>query len=153
MFNSRLRYMYQHIMKAELTRVLWVWGPVTQYQISLEGVDSSGEGACDVMEILTREDVDIVSQARAGLLPCHTLSHHDSHTAITSPLCHHLTSPSAPRPALFLSASLPALTSLPLSLSPCLTVSSRRAFLAALTSQLACSRASVGVVASPGVYP
>ena len=51
-----LRYMHQHIMKVEHTRILWVWGPVTQYQLELEGIDSSGEGASDVMEILTRED-------------------------------------------------------------------------------------------------
>ena len=38
-------------MKAELTRVLWVWGPVTQYQILLKGIDSAGHGASDVMEV------------------------------------------------------------------------------------------------------
>jgi hypothetical protein len=51
-----LRYMFQHIVKSELTTVLWTWGPVTQYQISLDGIDSSGHGASDVMEVVTREE-------------------------------------------------------------------------------------------------
>ena len=49
-------------MKAELSRILWVWGPVTQYQIGLDGIDSSGHGACDVMEIITREDASLVTK-------------------------------------------------------------------------------------------
>ena len=57
-----MRMMFQHIMRKELTKVLWVWGPVTQYQLSLEGIDSSGHGASDVMEILTREDADVQTQ-------------------------------------------------------------------------------------------
>lgn len=55
-------YIFQHVMKSELTRILWVWGPVTQYQISLAGIDSSGNGACDVMEILIREDSSRATQ-------------------------------------------------------------------------------------------
>ena len=46
-----MRHMHMHIMRAELTCILWVWGPVTQYQISLDGIDSSGRGAADVMEV------------------------------------------------------------------------------------------------------
>ena len=57
-----LRYMHQHIMRTELVRTLWVWGPVTQYQISLRGIDSSGDGACDVMEVLCREDAADVTR-------------------------------------------------------------------------------------------
>ena len=57
-----LRYMQQHIMKKELTRVLWVWGPVTQYQINLSGIDSSGDGASDVMEVIARDDASEVTQ-------------------------------------------------------------------------------------------
>lgn len=57
-----LRFMYQHIMKREHTIILWTWGPVTQYQINLDGIDSSGEGASDVMEILTREDAALVTK-------------------------------------------------------------------------------------------
>ena len=51
-----LRVMFQHIMKKEHTKTLWVWGPVTQYQISLDGIDSSGRGASNVMEVLARSD-------------------------------------------------------------------------------------------------
>jgi len=57
-----LRFMYQHIMRREHTRILWTWGPVTQYQIELDGIDSSGEGAADVMEIITREDAPLETQ-------------------------------------------------------------------------------------------
>lgn len=57
-----LRYMHQHIMRSELVRILWVWGPVTQYQISLRGIDSSGDGACDVMEVLCRDDAAQVTR-------------------------------------------------------------------------------------------
>ena len=31
-----------------LTQVLWKWGPVTQYQLELTGVDSIGDGGSDV---------------------------------------------------------------------------------------------------------
>lgn len=40
-----LPYIFQHIMTKELTKILWIWGPVTQYQISLEGIDSAGHNA------------------------------------------------------------------------------------------------------------
>ena len=53
----------QHIMKTELMSILWVWGPVTQYQIQLEGIDSSGDGASDVMEILIREDASATTMS------------------------------------------------------------------------------------------
>ena len=50
-------------MKTELMSILWVWGPVTQYQIQLEGIDSSGDGASDVMEILIREDASATTMS------------------------------------------------------------------------------------------
>ena len=54
-----LRFMMQYVMKVDLTSILWVWGPVTQYQIRLDGIDSAGDGAADVMEIITRRDASI----------------------------------------------------------------------------------------------
>ena len=54
-----LQSMFQHIMRAEHTTILWVWGPLTQYQIALGGIDSAGRGASDVMEVLTREDSSV----------------------------------------------------------------------------------------------
>ena len=54
-----LRFMMQYVMKVDLTSILWVWGPVTQYQIRLEVIDSSGDGASDVMEILIREGAQL----------------------------------------------------------------------------------------------
>jgi len=57
-----MRFMFQHIMKAELTRILWVWGPVTQYQLVLDGIDSAGHGASDVMEVLIRSDASVVTK-------------------------------------------------------------------------------------------
>jgi hypothetical protein len=55
-----MRMMLQHIMRREHVNVLWVWGPVTQYQISLDGIDSSSttSGLCpsSVMDVIVRED-------------------------------------------------------------------------------------------------
>ena len=58
-----VRIMFQHIMKRELTTVLWTWGPVTQYQVSLDGIDSSsGTDDADVMEVLVRDDATLDTQ-------------------------------------------------------------------------------------------
>lgn len=57
-----LRVMHQHIMRRELTTTLWVWGPITQYQISLEGIDSSGCSPSDVMEVIARDDASLVTK-------------------------------------------------------------------------------------------
>ena len=57
-----LRRMFQHTLKNEHTKVLWKWGPLSAYQLSLEGVDSSGSGAADIMEILARQDASRVTQ-------------------------------------------------------------------------------------------
>ena len=51
------RFMFQHVLRQDHTRALWTWGPVSQFQIQLDqGIDSTGFGASDVMEILPRED-------------------------------------------------------------------------------------------------
>lgn len=43
-------------MLRKQTNVLWKWGPVTAYEINLDGVDSAGDAECDVMEIIGRLD-------------------------------------------------------------------------------------------------
>ena len=35
---------------------MWKWGPVTQYQVSLEGIDSIGDSDNDVMNLVARYD-------------------------------------------------------------------------------------------------
>ena len=52
-------------MKAELTRILWTWGPVTKYQINLAEIDSSGDGASDAMEVIA-----VRRQCTIDGLPC-----------------------------------------------------------------------------------
>lgn len=47
--------MFQHIMRRRST-VLWAWGPVTQFQMSLEGIDSIGASDNDVMNLVARSD-------------------------------------------------------------------------------------------------
>ncbi len=42
--------MVKQIMRRQ-TRVLWKWGPVTQYEVDLECVDSAGKGGNDLMEL------------------------------------------------------------------------------------------------------
>jgi len=54
--------MFQHIMKNKHTKIMWKWGPVTAYELDLEGIDSSGDGAADVMEIIGRQDASRVTQ-------------------------------------------------------------------------------------------
>jgi hypothetical protein len=46
---------FKHILQKQCS-VLWVWGPVTQHTINLFGVDSSGTGEGDVMELIGRID-------------------------------------------------------------------------------------------------
>ena len=43
--------MVKHILRRQ-TRTVWKWGPVTQYEIDLEGIDSAGEGGNDLMELI-----------------------------------------------------------------------------------------------------
>ena len=46
------RLMFMHNLKRQ-TNILWKWGPVTQYMIDLEGVDSAGaQKGEDVMELV-----------------------------------------------------------------------------------------------------
>ena len=47
--------MFQHILKRR-AQVNWMWGPVTEYRVHLEGVDSLGEGDNDVMNLVARSD-------------------------------------------------------------------------------------------------
>ena len=56
--------MFKHILRKQCS-ILWVWGPVTQYSIDLEGVDSAGDGGGDVMELVGRLDA---SRATTELL-------------------------------------------------------------------------------------
>ena len=46
---------FQHIMKRRST-VVWAWGPVTQYQVALHGIDSIGDSDNDVMNLVARAD-------------------------------------------------------------------------------------------------
>ena len=43
--------MVKHILRRQ-TRTVWKWGPVTQYEIDLSGIDSAGEGGNDLMELV-----------------------------------------------------------------------------------------------------
>ena len=47
--------MAKHLLRKQCS-VLWKWGPITQYSISLSGVDSAGSGSGDVMELVGRFD-------------------------------------------------------------------------------------------------
>ena len=47
--------MVKHILHRQ-TRVLWKWGPVTQYEMDLRGVDSAFGGANDLMELVGHLD-------------------------------------------------------------------------------------------------
>ena len=50
------RIMFELIMRKRL-KVVWEWGPACMYEISLRGIDSSGEGGNDVLEIICEPDV------------------------------------------------------------------------------------------------
>ena len=56
-----LRAMFQHILRRDHVTVLWKWGPVAAYELDLSGIDSSGDGAADVMEIVARRDASRVT--------------------------------------------------------------------------------------------
>ena len=47
--------MVKHILHRQ-TRTLWKWGPVTQYEMDLRGVDSAGGSANDLMELVGHID-------------------------------------------------------------------------------------------------
>jgi hypothetical protein len=42
---------FKHVLRKN-TSVMWKWGPVTQYLVDLQGIDSAGAGHADVMEIV-----------------------------------------------------------------------------------------------------
>lgn len=47
------RALVRHILKQQC-QVMWVWGPVTQLALDLKGIDSTGEGGNDLMELIVR---------------------------------------------------------------------------------------------------
>jgi hypothetical protein len=47
--------MVRHILRRQCV-VEWIWGPVTQFSLSLGGVDSTGEGGGDIMDLIVRPD-------------------------------------------------------------------------------------------------
>ena len=57
--------MFQHIMRKR-SAVLWVWGPVTMYQVSLAGIDSVSDGDNDVMNLVARADALDKTKAMLG---------------------------------------------------------------------------------------
>lgn len=46
--------MFIHILRKQAA-ILWKWGPVTQFTIDLKGIDSSGSGSADVMQLIARQ--------------------------------------------------------------------------------------------------
>lgn len=49
------RALVRHILKNQC-EVMWVWGPVTQFALSLQGIDAAGKGGGDIMELIVRTD-------------------------------------------------------------------------------------------------
>jgi hypothetical protein len=47
------RALVRYMLKKQC-EVMWVWGPVTQFALDLKGIDSSGTGGGDVMELIVR---------------------------------------------------------------------------------------------------
>ena len=47
------RALVRHILKQQCS-IMWVWGPVTQFALDLNGIDASGIGGGDVMELIVR---------------------------------------------------------------------------------------------------
>lgn len=56
---------FQHLMRKR-SSVLWVWGPVTSYQVSLAGIDSQGKGDNDVMDLVARRDANDKAREMLG---------------------------------------------------------------------------------------
>ena len=57
--------MFKHILGRQ-TMIMWRWGPVTQYMLDLTGVDSSGTGVSDCMELVG--NVDAGEKTKAFIL-------------------------------------------------------------------------------------
>lgn len=43
--------MFKHVLSRRAV-ILWRWGPVTQYKLDLEGIESAGDSGTDVMELI-----------------------------------------------------------------------------------------------------
>ena len=55
--------MFEHILKrSTYSSILWKWGPVTQFQINLDGIDSAGGMGGEVLELIGRFDAKIPTQ-------------------------------------------------------------------------------------------
>ena len=83
-------------------QVQWVWGPITSFLLDLNGIDSSGEGGSDVMELIVRSRANRRTQTmlldsfmngfihrmyQVRHLP-HTSPTHISHTRCHTPVPH-----------------------------------------------------------------
>merc|ERR1712185_172982 len=53
--------MFKHILSRSMG-ILWKWGPVTQNQINLEGIDSAPGRGGEVLELIGRFDAKIATQ-------------------------------------------------------------------------------------------
>jgi len=47
------RSLVRHILRKQC-EVMWKWGPVTQFALDLRGIDSTGQGSGDLMELIVR---------------------------------------------------------------------------------------------------
>ena len=47
------RALVRHILRKQCD-IMWVWGPVTQFALNLTGIDSTGTGGGDVMELIVK---------------------------------------------------------------------------------------------------
>lgn len=56
------RAMFELTMEKR-TKTVWKWGGAALYEISLRGIDSSGKGGCDVMEICCEPDARPTTKA------------------------------------------------------------------------------------------
>ena len=57
--------MFKHVLRLEHTKTLWRWGSVTCFHLDLEGIDSSGDGAHDCLELIG--DFDASQQTQSFL--------------------------------------------------------------------------------------
>ena len=55
--------MLKHVLKREKTNMLWKWGSVSAFQTDLAGIDSSGAGARDCLEIVADLDASEATQS------------------------------------------------------------------------------------------
>ena len=62
--------MLRHMLKKQC-RVMWVWGPVTQFSLNLEGIDSARVGGGDIMELIARIGANPTTTTVSEWLPDH----------------------------------------------------------------------------------